>query len=374
MHMKLPTIGSGIFLYRDILFLISKHNQPLHQQPVFLNAFQNTKDWHKHLFLIERNGEPVLILANIDKRQNVTLMEIGAAQAIEYIRAGHDQYSGTQAVQTFGNVLKEHHYPSAGKLTQVEVSHQVMLTPSTGNSQKGLAYAEALEGMNLKTLADMKQKISNIMDSIEHSMNKSPAIPKALGMASLVPAFYEIGKQSYEAGKEGFQSGMTTATQGLAELTVSLEAGAMASPYALPLLEVAPYSAAAYIGYTTLAAISASQAMKTLETSAIWAWQELAVEPLRTQAEAREAEKARQAIAQREHEAILTKIPDDPPPSKSQAELVAQQVAINAARSGWSTQEVLTAVNIASAHIMQQTNPKLSPIDSSPLYPELIAL
>jgi len=148
----------------------------------------------------------------------------------------------------------------------------------------------------------------------------------------------------------------------------------MASPYALPLLEVAPYSAAAYIGYTTLAAISASQAMKTLETSAIWAWQELAVEPLRTQAEAREAEKARQAIAQREHEAILTKIPDDPPPSKSQAELVAQQVAINAARSGWSTQEVLTAVNIASAHIMQQTNPKLSPIDSSPLYPELIAL
>lgn len=350
---------------------ISGNSRLLHEQAVLLNAAKGSKDWQNYLFLIEQDGAPKIFLATADLQKHAVFNEISAAEAMQLASSGYQNNSAEaqKAANSFMNVLHRHAYPlltpEPAKININIYSSATLHSP--GNRQSGYAYAAAPEWINPTASINIKQGLSSIMDSAEHAMNKSPAIPKALGIAGLAPAVYDIAQQSYEAGKESIQSGLTVAAQGASKLTAALEAGALISPYALPMLAT-PYGELSYLGYTALASTGGSLAMQSLENGTMWAWQKLAVEPLQAQADARAAEKSQQEVAQQKHLAILGKIPDTLSPEREAAQrqharimslipgtpspqqLMARQIVENAAKNGLSIEGTCTALNAASCH------------------------
>ncbi len=334
----------------------------LFEQPIMLR--DGARDSYTNLLVVEQNGVPKIFMAT--RESDVYFKEITHELAKGLIESGLSADAAKSASEQFFSKLTEHGYfqQNASALSANTIPKHI---PTLVNKQSGYAYTVP-EWVNTESLAaDLKQGLSNAMDGVEHSINKYPAIPKMLGPLSLGPAIYEVAQQSYEARKESIQSELNTATVGIAKLDAALIAGGMTSQYALPLL-TNPYGEVAYLGYTALAAIGGSQAMQTLEDGAMWAWQELAIEPLRVQAEARATEKAQLAAAQREHEAILSQIPDTLSPEReaaqreharimslipdtpSRQQLMARQIVENAAKNGLSIEDTCTALNAARCH------------------------
>lgn len=317
----------------------------LFEQPIMLQ--DGARNSYTNLYAVEQDGVPRIFMAT--RSSDVYFKEITHELAKGLIESGLSTEAAKSASDQFFGKLTEHGYFQQNA-SALSANTAPKGTPSFVKNQSGYAYAVPEKWVITESLtADLKQGVSKAMDGVEHAMNKFPTVYKSLGTASVLPALYEISKQTYEAGKESVQAGFNTATQGIAELDVAIDTGAMVSTYTLPLL-ANPYGELTYLGYTTLAAIGGSQAMQTLEDGAMWAWQKLAVEPLRAQAEARAAEKAQQEAEQQAHEAILNKIPDTPPPLQHPAQHVAEQVMMNAAKNRLSIGDTCTALNAAMCH------------------------
>jgi hypothetical protein len=256
----------------------------LFEQPIMLQ--DGARNSYTNLYAVEQDGVPRIFMAT--RSSDVYFKEITHELAKGLIESGLSTEAAKSASDQFFGKLTEHGYFQQNA-SALSANTAPKGTPSFVKNQSGYAYAVPEKWVITESLtADLKQGVSKAMDGVEHAMNKFPTVYKSLGTASVLPALYEISKQTYEAGKESVQAGFNTATQGIAELDVAIDTGAMVSTYTLPLL-ANPYGELTYLGYTTLAAIGGSQAMQTLEDGAMWAWQKLAVEPLRAQAEARAA-------------------------------------------------------------------------------------
>jgi|GEM_PF-3503519 len=337
----------------------------LFEQPIMLK--DGTRDSHTNLLVVEQDGVPRIFMAT--REGDVHFREIKHDLAKGLIESGLSADVAKSASEQFFSKLTEHGYFQQNA-SALSANAAPKNTPSFVNKQRGYAYAQVPDWLDTRPFTPdikIKQVLNNVLDSVEHSINKYPAILKSLGPLSLVPAVYKISKQTSEAGKESLQSALSTATIGIAELDATVTGGGMAGAYASPLL-ANPYGGLTYMGYVIAGGTIGNLSMQTAKESALWAWQKLAVEPLQAQADARAAEKAQREAAQQKHLAILNQIPDTLSPEREAAQreherimrlipdtpsaqqLMARQIVENAARNGLSIEDTCTALNVARCH------------------------
>lgn len=239
--------------------------------------------------------------------------------------------------------------------------------PETQKITSAIAELFETEKNELVKIAEGIPALSDAAKALSHINSVGALKASAAGLVGALPAIYETIKAASE--QEDAVSASAVTAESALEFLTGASAAIAADAYLIPMLSN-PYGAATVLAGEVVAGAAGSQVAKVAMDGVKWAWQEIAVTPLREQSEARAQEKAQQQaqekqaqeqhkLAQREanpeHYATLDKIPDEPPARKALTPadanaMLERLIAENALKNGWSPTSIKDAIHVGTNH------------------------